>query len=216
MGRKIRKTQLAMLGVVVCCALATGCTTDENATQATPTAQTSTAPAVKVAPGTLPPTGEPQPGDAPLTEDGYYDYDDPDFTPGEPCSPEILARAEKEGFIPTGLKEDWDQISRSRSCMLGKTDGFESLVISVGTRGLLSLREAEVEYDTIDINGKTVYLENEQHVRNIADCTARIDTPKGSYGLTRFWGDLGDFRTAEEACMSASQKLDDYILGDFE
>lgn len=168
---------------------------------------------IKVAPGTLPPTGEPQPGHARLNSDGYYDYTADDFVLGDPCPAEIRANFADDGYdLHHPSEADASTFKNGELCIalinqLGLGTGITIEEISVNQvppeTGELSFKKYE-EYSTYTIQyGSGTY----------GVCKAGIDTPEGSRGIFETWGEGSNSKDADAACSTAHDRLMKYTLG---
>lgn len=224
MLRRTRAT--APLGALAASVALSGCgaagPAEEGAAAAAVTAETATATAdggapggagtgVKAAPGVLPPTGEPKPGEARLTADGYYDYTADDFELGEPCTPEILERAEKAGFSVTLPEANSDISGHHLICAVAKT-GAPPATIFIDDLGRTSELRKNV-YREIKTDGNTSWYTIHNTGADFGICKAGIETVNGGRGITIAYDILGQINTAEDACGIASSYLKLIILG---
>lgn len=225
MLRRTRAT--APLGALAASVALSGCgaagPVEEGAAAAAVTAETATATAdggapgdaatgVNAAPGVLPPTGEPKPGEARLTADGYYDYTADDFELGEPCSPEILARAEAMGYEEISWPETMERPGDFRMCgLLGPE--YEMIMLYIDPYGIAGSRgpgEKKIPPRSTEDNWYTVTTQ----ISDRGTCTPLIDTPRGSLGILTSWGPLSDLTNESSACKLAEEQLRQFILGE--
>lgn len=224
MLRRARAT--APLGALAASVALSGCgaagPVEEGAAAAAVTAETTTATAdggapggagtgVKAAPGVLPPTGEPKPGEARLTADGYYDYTADDFELGEPCTPEILERAEKAGFSVT-LPEAKPGLSGHHLLCSVTKPGEEPATISIDDLGQTSNLRDNI-YRELQKDGDLTWYIVYENSPEFGICKAGIETAAGGRGVMVAYDTLGQIKTAEEACSTASSYLKLIILG---
>lgn len=224
MLRRARAT--APLGALAASVALSGCgaagPAEEGAAAAAVTAETATATAdggapgdagtgVKAAPGVLPPTGEPKPGEARLTADGYYDYTADDFELGEPCTPEILERAEKAGFSVT-LPEAKPGLSGHHLLCSVTKPGEEPATVFIDDLGQTSeLRDnayRKLRQDD-NVSWYVVYDSGSE----FGACKAGVETASGGRGVMIAYDTLGKIKTVEDACDVAGSYLKLIILG---
>ncbi|MDO5731314.1 hypothetical protein [Corynebacterium sphenisci] len=159
----------------------------------------------------LPPTGEPKPGEARLTAEGYYDYTADDFELGEPCTPEILERARKAGFNVT-LPEAKPGFSGHHLLCSVTKPGVEPATISIDDLGQTSKLRDNVNQELQQDGDLTWYIIYENSP-DFGICKAAIETATGGRGIMVAYDTLGQIKTAEEACDIASSHLKLIILG---
>lgn len=169
---------------------------------------------IKVAPGTLPPTGEPQPGHARLNSEGYYDYTAEDFILGDPCPPRIKAALANEGydvhrpsdFDASNFKDGEICIAQINRRGLGTGVTIESVSVAQASQKSKEVRFNEYnEFWTY-----TLPIES----GNYGVCKAGIDTPEGSRGIFETWGENSTYKNSDAACTTAQERIRKYILED--
>lgn len=225
MLRRTRAT--APLGALAASVALSGCgaagPVEEGAAAAAVTAETATATAdggapggagtgVKAAPGVLPPTGEPKPGEARLNADGYYDYTADDFELGEPCSPEIVARAKTMGYEELAWPEDFERPGEFLVCGLMGIE-YDMIMVYIDPYGAKENRGPGAELRPPQTPDTPWYIVT-AGMDKTGTCTPLIDTPTGSRGILVGWGPYTDITTEEAACELAEKQLKQFILGD--
>lgn len=152
--------------------------------------------------GVVPPTGDPQPGEARLGPDGYYDYGAEDFVLENPCDglPYELAKAQGFDYGPH-LHPRTDEPDYTICRLIGADDGLP----------LASYRHNRRDFEAL---GYTVNL-HEGDGRAwytvvmpglISElCFAGVDTVRGSVGAGYPIGGFSEYKTATSACNHASE-----------
>lgn len=167
----------------------------------------------KVAPGTLPPTGEPQPGHARLNSEGYYDYTADDFVLGDPCPPESLEIFINEGFeVDRHQKDEKDDPRDPRFCIVDINSKGPGTGISIEPKSAKDHQADGGEIEFISDQGTTAYFVP-LGSGTTGVCKAGIDTPDGSRGIYQPWGEKSDYRTPSDACEIAVSRLFHYKIG---
>lgn len=167
----------------------------------------------KVAPGTLPPTGEPQPGHARLNSEGYYDYTADDFVLGDPCPRNIISRFTSDGY-ETNIPGNPQVIGNASAkiCIANMNP------MGLGAGIIIEPISVKAHQDNQKIrlfqhNGFSTYTVP-LSTGEVGVCKAGLDTASGSRGILQDWGIesvAGDYTTA---CRLAHERLIKYIIGD--
>lgn len=169
---------------------------------------------IKVAPGTLPPTGEPQPGHARLNADGYYDYTADDFVLGDPCPPEIRANFADDGYeVDPHKSEISDQPDDPRFCIVDMNNRGPGTGISIEAKSSSDHRRDGALVEIVTHQKKTAYTLT-LGTGDTGFCKAGIDTPDGSRGIYQPWGEFSQYNTPSDACEIAAMRLFQYNIGE--
>ncbi len=168
----------------------------------------------KVAPGTLPPTGEPQPGHARLNSEGYYNYTADDFVLGDPCPIEIQS---------TFQDADYEIIRPENQALLALTE-VDVCVALMERTGLdpslsiepLSLQDIQKQGRQLDVKEfeDLTYYVVALGEGTTGICKAAVDTSDGSRGLRQPWGPSSSAKDRETACTLASFRFERFIAGE--
>lgn len=161
--------------------------------------------------GVLPPNNPPEPGDAPLGNDGHYNYDAPEFVLTNPCDdPEIMGRLEKVGFreqdgIPQRIKG-----VKQLGCIV-ESENNELL-------GLWHTSVAHSKLNNYNTQPSHHYGDNHAWVTfkqtnpiELSYCTASVETPKGALGFSVDITGEDNPSQQDKMCAPANQTMIDYL-----
>lgn len=196
----------ALAAVASLAAALTGCAGDAGASLADevgdPTTETPGGPGLPA--GVVPPSGDPQPGDARLGPDGYYDYTADDFVLQNPCDGLPFELAREQGFRIGDNASPRDDETDYTVCRLFSDRTHEAIALASYSLGQPGFEELGYEVSIEEAGGRSWYtvvmpgLLTEQ-------CFAGVDTPDGSFGAGMTIGGFSPYTTEQSACDVASE-----------
>lgn len=165
--------------------------------------------------GVVPPSGDPQPGDARLGDDGYYDYAADDFVLGDPCDSEWAEQLKADGWMEHESSVGRHNLSYQRSCVFYQEDS-----ITFHPLAMMSLNMDSPNIDTsafernIESSDAGTWYTTPWRTIGLHMCFAAVDTESGPYGLAVDFSEYGPYKTYDEACAYASDHLQTLLRGD--
>lgn len=161
--------------------------------------------------GVLPPDSPAAPGDAPLGEDGHYNYDAPEFVLTNPCDdPEIMDRLDRIGY-----REETDLGTR--------IDGVKQLgcVIESDNNDVLAVWHLAVPHSRLhEYNGNPIEDSNKSSswvtFRQTSPigtsiCVSSVETAKGALGFIVDIPDAQSEKPDSELCAPTNAVMIDYL-----
>lgn len=166
-------------------------------------------------PGVAPPSGDPQPGDARLGPDGYYDYTADDFVLGDPCDSEWAEQLKAGGWMEHESSAGRHNLSYQRGCVFYQEDSITFHPVALMSLNMDS-RNVEAGLFERNLHSSEAGSWYTTPVRTIGMqmCFAAVDTERGTFGLAVEHHEYGPYKTYEEACTYASDHLQTLLRGD--
>lgn len=161
--------------------------------------------------GVLPPDSPASPGDAPLGDDGHYNYDAPEFVLTNPCDdPKIMARLEKIGYREQQYIETRIQGHKQLGC-----------AIESGDKRMIGIWYMSVAHSQIHkYNGKPI----EDHKGTYSwvtfrqtnplgntSCITSVETSKGALGFLVDITETDLQKPDSELCTVTNRIMTDYL-----
>ena len=166
-------------------------------------------------PGVVPPSGEPEPGDARLGPDGYYDYTADDFVLQNPCDGLPFELAQEQGFRIGDNASPRDDDEYSTACRMQNADSGDGLVLLSHSSGQPGLESLGHEVEIRESHGRSWYTAVLPGlISNI--CFAGVDTAKGAVGTGTGVGGFSPHATEQAACDAASEMFNRIYGGNSE
>lgn len=155
-------------------------------------------------PGVVPPSGEPEPGDARLGPDGYYDYTADDFVLQNPCDGLPFELAQQQGYRLGDNASPRDDESFSTVCRMAHGEPGSPLVLAAHSFGQPDFETMGYEVTIQESSGRSWYTVALPGL--ISDiCFAGVDTSKGAVGAGIGIGGFSPHTTERAACDAASE-----------
>ena len=205
MGGFFRR-DLPVMAAAALAAVLAGCAGDAGASLADaardPIAETSGGTGLPA--GVVPPSGDPQPGDARLGDDGYYDYAADDFVLQNPCDGLPFELAQEQGFRIGDNASPRDDEPDHTVCRLISDITHEALPLASYAYGQPDFEAHGFEVRIAESDGRSWYTV--VHPGLITEqCFAGVDTPRGAVGAGMPVGGFSPYTTREAACDAASE-----------
>ena len=208
---------LPVMAAAALAAVLAGCAGDAGASLADaardPIAETSGGTGLPA--GVVPPSGDPQPGDARLGDDGYYDYAADDFVLQNPCDGLPFELAQEQGFRIGDNASPRDDDEYSTACRMQNADSGDGLVLLSHSSGQPGLESLGHEVEIRESHGRSWYTAVLPGlISNI--CFAGVDTAKGAVGTGTGVGGFSPHATEQAACDAASEMFNRIYGGNSE
>ncbi|MDO5029496.1 MAG: hypothetical protein Q4E11_02795 [Corynebacterium sp.] len=161
--------------------------------------------------GVLPPNNPPEPGDAPLGNDGHYNYDAPEFVLTNPCDdPEIMGRLERIGFREQDSIDMRIEGNKQLGCGIQSNDS-----------NLLAVWHTSVAHSQLG-NYDATPLKHSNGIFNwitfkqtspigTSACIASVETAKGALGFIVDTTGEENPDPQDTKCTPANELLTDYL-----
>ena len=160
--------------------------------------------------GVVPPSGDPQPGDARLGDDGYYDYAADDFVLQNPCDGLPFELAQEQGFDYSDNASPRDDGPDGTVCRL--MNGADYVVFASHPFNQRDFQELGYEVTVHSIEDRTWYTVVLPNMLSEM-CFAGVDTPNGAWGTSMPIRGFSSHQTAEPACDDASNSFNNFFGG---